>query len=133
MENKIKLIIVDDEGEIGELMESHFKRRGYDVLTANSGERAIALTKESNPQLMLLDKRMPVMDGIQTLEAIRAFNQVIKVIMISGDEIDAEMDSAMKKLNITGYLHKPIVVPDLDALVEKMSLDSINEAQNGHC
>lgn len=129
MENKIKLIIVDDEGEIGELMESHFKRRGYDVLLANSGERAIALTKESNPQLMLLDKRMPVMDGIQTLEAIRKFNQDLKVIIISGDEVDTKMGSVMERLNIIEYLHKPVDVPKLDALVEKVSL----EPNNGHC
>lgn len=120
MENRIKLLMVDDEAQICELMESHFIRRGYDVLTANSGKQAIDLTKANNPQIMLLDKRMPEMDGIQTLEAIRKFNQDIKIIIVSADELDSETESRIKGLNVAGYLHKPVIIGDLDAMVEKL-------------
>ncbi len=122
MENKPKLLIVDDEDQIRELMEARFKRHGYNVLSANSGERAIAVTKESSPNIILLDKRMPGIDGIATLEAIRQFNLDVKVIMISGDEADSEMESVIKKLNIAAYIHKPIIATELDALIEKISL-----------
>lgn len=120
MENRIKLLMVDDETQICELMESHFKRRGYDVFTATSGKQAIDLTRANNPQILLLDKRMPGMDGIQTLEAIRQFNQKLKVIIISADDLDPETESRIKGLNVAGYLYKPIIVDDLDSMIEKL-------------
>lgn len=120
MENKTKLLMVDDEVQICELMESHFKRRGYDVFIATSGRQAIDIAKENSPQIVLLDKRMPEMDGIQALEAIRQFNQDLKVIIISADELDPETKSRIKGLNVAGYLHKPIIVDDLDAMIEKL-------------
>jgi len=121
MENRIKLLMVDDEAQICELMESHFRRHGFDVFTATSGKQAIDLTKANSPQIMLLDKRMPEMDGIQTLEVIRQFNQDLKVIMISADELDHETESKIKGLNVAGYLHKPVIITDLDILVEKVA------------
>lgn len=121
MENRIKLLMVDDEPQICELMESHFTRRGYDVLIANSGKQAIDLTKANNPNIMLLDKKMPEMDGIQALEAIRKFNQDLKVIIVSADQLDAETEARIKGLNVAGYLCKPIIIGDLDAMVAKVS------------
>lgn len=120
MENKIKLLVVDDETQICELMESHFRRHGFDVFTATSGKQAIDLTEANNPQIVLLDKIMPDMDGIQTLEAIRQFNQDIKVIFVSADELDSETKARIKGLNVAGYLHKPLNIVDLDAMVDKV-------------
>lgn len=121
MENRIKLLMVDDETQICELMQSHFARRGYDVLIANSGRQAIDLTKANNPQVMLLDKRMPEMDGIQTLEAIRQFNQELKVIIVSADDLDSETEARIKDLKVAGYLHKPLIIGEFDALVAKVA------------
>lgn len=121
MENRIKLLMVDDEAQICELMESHFSRRGYDVLIANSGKQAIDITRANSPQIMLLDKKMPEMDGIQALEAIRKFNQDLKVIIVSADQLDAETEARIKGLNVAGYLCKPIIIGELDALVAKVS------------
>jgi DNA-binding response OmpR family regulator len=115
---KTKLLIVDDEEQICELMGSHFKRHGFDVLTATSGKQAIDLTKINHPQVVLLDKRMPEMDGIETLEEIRKFNQDLKVIFISADELDTETESRISGLNVIGYLHKPLNIADLDAMVD---------------
>lgn len=121
MENKTKLLMVDDEAQICELMGSHFKRRGYDVFTATSGKQAIDLVKENSPKIMLIDKRMPDMDGIQTLEAIRQFNQELKVIFISGDNLDSETEAKIKSLNVAEYACKPITTDNLDALVAKVA------------
>ncbi|MCX5696588.1 MAG: response regulator [Candidatus Omnitrophica bacterium] len=122
MENKIKLLIVDDEALICELMKPYFVRRGYEVIIATSGKQAIDLTKAHNPQIMLLDNRMPEMDGVQTLEAIRKFNQDLKVIFISADELDLEVESRIKDLKITGYLRKPIDLEDLNAIIAKITI-----------
>ncbi|MFH1440949.1 MAG: response regulator [Candidatus Omnitrophota bacterium] len=121
MENKIKLLIVDDEENIRELMKLHFNRRGFSVLTANSGLQAVTCAKENSPHIMLLDKRMPEMDGIEALGNIRGFNQDIKVIIISGDELDSDTQSQIKELNVSAYMLKPVDIADLDNVIGKIT------------
>ena len=121
MENKIKLLIVDDEENIRELMKLHFNRRGFSVLTANSGLQAVTCAKENSPHIMLLDKRMPEMDGIEALGNIRGFNQDIKVIIISGDELDSDTSFKIKELNVAAYLLKPVDIADLDNILSKIT------------
>jgi len=83
-------------------------------------KQAIDLTKANNPHVVLLDKKMPEMDGIKTLEAIRQFNQGLKVIIVSADELDSKLESRIKDLNVAGYLRKPLHIVDLDAMIEKV-------------
>lgn len=116
---KIKLLIVDDETYVCEIMKEHFQRRGYSVSVANSAQEALPIIKENNLQIMLLDKRLPGLTGIELLRNIRQFNQDIKVIMVSGDGLDTETKEEMKKLNILEYLEKPVVLSVLDAALEK--------------
>ena len=127
MERKIKILIVDDEKEICELVKSYFIRRGYDVFTANSGMQAIGLINENNPQILLLDKIMPDMTGIELLQIVRAFDQDIKVIMISGDELDEETKLQIKELGVFDYLNKPVIISLLYAAVIKLVSLLLNE------
>lgn len=120
MEEKTRILIVDDEEDICELLELHFQRHGFDVFTAASGKQAISLVKANNPHVVLLDKKMPEMDGIQTLEAIRQFNQGVKVIIVSADALDSNLESCIKDLNAAGYLRKPLNIVELDAMVAKV-------------
>ena len=122
MENKTRLLIVDDEALLCEMMGLHFKRRGYDVFTATSGAQAIALAKGDKPQVMLIDKRMPGMDGVEALEAIRQFNQCVKVFFISAEGLDAETENRIKGLQVSAYMQKPLVMEELDSAVKKAAL-----------
>jgi len=121
MDTKIRLLVVDDEKETCELMETYLKAKGYEVLTVLSGKDAISSVKEKSPKVIILDKRMPEMDGIETLQAIRQFDKTVKVFMLSGDELDAATGSILKELGVLGYLHKPISIPELNTALKSVS------------
>lgn len=121
-ENKPKLLLVDDDAYICEIMQRRLERKNYQVFVAASGKEALSIAKEESPQIMLLDKRMPEMDGIEILKAIRRFNAEIKVIMVSADELDPQTEKEIEPLNIFAYLHKPVSTTDLDLTIEKASL-----------
>ncbi len=86
----------------------------YDVITINSGERALKYLKENKPDLILLDIRMSPMDGIETLQSIRTMEgrEDIPVIMLTGVE---DKDSVLKsaKLGICDYIRKPFSSEEL--------------------
>lgn len=68
---KIKVLLVDDEQNIIEVIGYNLKKEGYKVYTANTGAEALELARKLKPQLILLDVMMPDMDGIETCEALR--------------------------------------------------------------
>jgi two-component system alkaline phosphatase synthesis response regulator PhoP len=67
----VKILVIDDEEDIRELLIYNLKKEGYLVLDAENGEKGLAIMRESNPDLILLDVMMPGMDGIEVCEAIR--------------------------------------------------------------
>lgn len=96
----------------------------FEVITVNSGARAIKCLKERKPDLILLDIQMSPMDGIQTLQEIRSMNKLedIPVIMLTGvEDKDTVMESA--KLGICDYILKPF---SADELIKR-----INRVLNG--
>lgn len=86
----------------------------YDVITINSGERALKYLKENKPDLILLDIRMSPMDGIETLQSIRTMEECkdIPVIMLTGVE-DKDMVIKSAKLGIGDYIRKPFSSEEL--------------------
>ncbi len=82
MKNKdIKILIVDDEPDILEIVGYNLKQEGYKVFTVSNGLDAIKLAEEKIPHLILLDIMMPKMDGIETCEKIRKINSLENVII----------------------------------------------------
>lgn len=104
-ENSSKLImVVDDEPMMVAFIEKTLVGEGYRVITANDGITALALIKEHQPDLILLDIKMPGPDGISTLEEIRGITAVpvIMVTGLGGDDlieksIDTGADDFIKK------------------------------------
>ncbi len=119
MNTTIKTLIVDEETETCEFLKRYLQAKGYDVITANSGKDAITSAKENNPTVMLLDKRIPDMDGLEILRTIRLFNKTLKVIMVTGAELDPETKSAMTELNVSDYLEKPVLPSALNNAIAK--------------
>ena len=82
MENKnYKILVVDDENDILEFLGYNLRKEGFTVYTANNGKKAIKLTLETNPHLILLDVMMPEMDGIETCEKIRELSGFSDVLI----------------------------------------------------
>lgn len=79
-----KILIVDDAAFMRMMIKDSLKKGGYtDFIEAENGEVALAEYKENRPDLVLLDITMPVMDGIQALQAIKGYEPQSKVIMCS--------------------------------------------------
>ena len=112
----IRVLIVDDEIEVGEILSLRLKRRGLTPLVATSGALALKMLTDSPVDVVLLDVKMPEMDGLTTLAAIRAGFPGVAVIMLSGH---ADMESASEGLQKGAffYLLKPV---DIDTLYHKI-------------
>jgi class 3 adenylate cyclase len=113
------ILVVDDTDFIRDLLNSRLKRLGYTVVEARDGREALALMRATSFDLVLLDIMMPVMDGYQVLENIKADDQLkhIPVVVISAI---ADQNSVVRciELGATDYLPKPFKDPILQARVE---------------
>ncbi|MDP2941053.1 MAG: response regulator [Candidatus Omnitrophota bacterium] len=116
----LKLLIVDDTDDVCEFMQSYFRRRGFDVFAAGSAEDAIPIIREQSPDIMVLDMNLPGMSGPDMLKSVRQFNQAVKVIMITGYDLDLQSDPEFQKLNVFDVMHKPVTADALNANIEKL-------------
>lgn len=113
-----KLLIVDDEMDVREFAANFFRKRKIEVSTAGSGEEALELLKNQQPNLILLDIKMPGIDGIETLRRLREINKDIKVIMVTGKKPDDEEGGDQcKQLGVVDYIHKPLELDELERVV----------------
>jgi PAS domain S-box-containing protein len=104
-----KVLVVDDESEMCRVMEELLKRLGYKAAYVRSGNSAIQKYKSWRPDVVLLDRNMPEMDGVSCSEQIMDYDPNAKILIISGYDQDGPsgIDGEKKRL-IKGYLTKPI-------------------------
>jgi len=101
------VLIIDDEEGILESLSGIFEDEGYNVLTSVSGEDALRILKEQNPDLILLDVWLQGIDGIQTLKEIKSLKPDIPVIMISGHG-NIELAVKATRMGAYDFLEKPL-------------------------
>ena len=77
-----KILLVDDEQDILEILSYNLEKEGYKVFTANNGNEGIAKAKEINPDLILLDVMMPEKDGIETCQEMRQIKELQKTLIV---------------------------------------------------
>ena len=113
----LRILIVDDEDEAGEILSLRLRRRGMKPSYASNGEDALALMQEQPADIVLLDIKMPSMDGLEVLRRIRAGYPGTSVIILSGH---ADMDAAAEGLELGAfvYLLKPVNLDDLCHKIE---------------
>ena len=113
-----KILLVDDEQGFVDTMSKRLTKRNLDVQSALSGDEALeALKKGANPDVVILDVKMPGKDGIQTLREIKSAYPLVEVVMLTGH---ATVESAIEgmRLGAYDYLMKPC---DMDTLLSKVS------------
>jgi len=108
MNKKItKILVVDDEVFICELLDEFLTMQGYDVNTANCGEDALRIFENINPEVVLLDIRMPGTTGIDVLRKMKEIDKTVKIIMLSAF---GDFDTVQKALQMGAfkYMQKPV-------------------------
>ena len=114
------LLIVDDEPDILETTRWAFETVGYKVFTAENGEEALRLFETSKPELLLIDYKLPKMSGTDFLKAVRATDQRIPAIMITGLTHQAEMiEAECQKLGTFRFLKKPLRMGEVLQIVKE--------------
>lgn len=106
---KQKILVVDDEQDILDLIAYNLKREGYQVSTASNGHEAINVAKDINPDLIILDVMMPKMDGIEACRLMRAmpeFKNTFMVFLTARSEEYSEI--AGFHVGADDYIAKPI-------------------------
>lgn len=111
-----KILIVDDEKSIRNLVRSYLESDSYSVLEADNGEKAIRLVREQTPDLVVLDVGMPVLDGIEALREIRTFSDVYVVMLTArAEEVDKLIGLSV---GADDYLTKPFSPRELVARIK---------------
>ncbi|MBW1921613.1 MAG: response regulator [Deltaproteobacteria bacterium] len=112
-----KILLVDDEVTFTENMAKLLNARGYRVTTANSGDEAIRMLEKENFDVVVLDLKMPGMDGLTTLKEIKKLDLFTETLILTGH---GSIDSALEavKLGAYDYLTKPCEIDELVAKIE---------------
>ncbi len=113
-----KILIIDDKDAILESLEMFFAEKGYRVYKADTGATGMELFKRHEPDVVILDIRLPDTHGIALLEQIQALEKPAKVIMITAFQ-DMETTIAAMKLGAYDYIHKPLDVDKVEQAVER--------------
>ncbi|MFH1941754.1 MAG: response regulator [bacterium] len=121
MDKKIKVLVVDDEEEVRNIFSRTLDSFGYQVLTAKDGKEAITTCHHETPDIVLLDIKMPDMDGIETLRRIREIDPQEKsaVIMLTGHG-DINTAREAMKLGAYDYVTKPFDLNFIRSLFEEV-------------
>lgn len=102
-----KILVVDDELEVCDLFEDFFTQRGFEVITAKGGQEALAKVKEERPHVMLLDIRMPGMNGMEVLRRVKKIDKEVGIIVVTAVK-EEEIGKRALKMGADDYITKPI-------------------------
>lgn len=123
---KNKVLIVDDQNGIRVLLMEVFTNEGYETFQAPNGKTALEIVREEDPDLVLLDMKIPGMDGLDILKHIKSINSSIKVIMMTAY---GELDMIKEATELGAIMHftKPFDIDEMRQAVQQQLSE-----RNGH-
>jgi len=128
MEKKT-ILIVDDEQDILELIEYNLKNEGYSILTAQAGEQAIKIAKQSLPDLIVLDLMLPGIDGLEVTRYLRSTEQTrdMPIVMLTAKGEESDIITGLE-LGANDYISKPfspkVLVARIRAILRRRRKES---------
>ena len=115
---KLKVLLVDDEKEFVDSLSERLELRNLDADIAYDGEQALQAIKEGEPDVMVLDLRMPGIDGLEVLRRAKESHPGVRIIVLTGHGTDKDEEEA-RKLGASVYLKKPIDIDNLIGALNK--------------
>jgi DNA-binding response OmpR family regulator len=114
----VKILLVDDEKEFVHTLAERLETRGLKPSVAYDGEEALAKVNEDEPEIMVLDLRMPGMHGLEVLRHVKRDYPNVQVIILTGHGSEADQELA-EELGASDYLQKPV---NLNRLMDAMKV-----------
>jgi len=127
-----RVLAIEDESDILEVIQYNLEREGYDVLTSTNGGGGLELIRDEHPDLVLLDLMLPDLDGIEVCRQIRSDEEIkqIPVIMVTAKDTDSEIVLGLG-VGADDYVTKPFNPQELVARVKAVLRRSRQETDNG--
>jgi CheY-like chemotaxis protein len=112
----LKILLVEDDEDTRYLMQLEMERRGYRVIEADDGEKAVALAEQEHPDIILMDLSLPRMDGLEATKQIREIDQMraVPIVAVTAHQ-ETDFRESAKASGFDAYVTKPI---DFDWLSE---------------
>lgn len=114
----MKKILVAEDTDSNFLLLSIILRKEYDIYRAHDGLEAVELSKGMTFDMILMDIKMPLMDGLAATREIREFNRNIPIIALTANAYDSDRDKAFEA-GCNDYMAKPIMAQALRAMIDK--------------
>ena len=127
MKKRIRILLVDDEPAMLRLFGGKLINEGFEVLYAHDGNEAREIARRIDVELILLDIRMPIMDGIETLQRLKSeeITKDIPVIMLTSEDLSMEAeDLIIKDAGAESYIHKGVPL--------NVFIESVKKALKSH-
>ncbi|WP_238523162.1 response regulator [Nitrosopumilus maritimus] len=113
------ILVVDDNTDLLGLNTFMLKNLDYDVITATNGEEAVAAYKTARPDIVIMDIKMPKMDGFDAFFKIKKMNQSAKIILISAYAIDEKKLLNAQSMGLLNVINKPYEFDDIEKLIKE--------------
>src|SRR5580765_8586060 len=122
----VKILVIDDEPSIRSLLDTLLRRKGYEVILADSGRKGLELFRREHPDVIVLDLKMPEMDGLTVLRQIRSVDLKQSVIIFTGAGTP-ETEQQIRALGVTEIVEKDVSLDRLEDSLKRLlnSPDSV--------
>lgn len=122
-----RLLFVDDEPDILKVIKFRFEKLGYEVLTAVNGQEALDRTQKEMPDLILLDLRLPVINGYDVCKRIKSDEKLKHIpVIIFTASVGKNMEEKTRELGADGYVTKPFEPEVLMEKIKKLLKEEAN-------
>ena len=118
MAEKMKVLVVDDDVNFCNTLSKVLSKRGYEVTTSNSGAGAVELVKAAPVDMVLMDIKMPVMNGVEAYKKLKAMRPGIRVILMTAFSVEDLIRDAIKE-GVYAVIHKPFEIETVVSMIEK--------------
>ncbi len=109
----VKLLVIDDELIICDVLKAFFSKQNYQVFIATTGEEGLSILRKEKPHIILLDIIMPGRSGVEVLKRIKEIDEKVKVIMLTGISNEKVIKQA-KEHGASDYVTKPLSLEYLE-------------------
>jgi DNA-binding NtrC family response regulator len=117
----MKILIVDDEPQVAEILAKSLAREGHDATVAHSGEEALRLLGPAEPDALFLDVSMPGMNGLDVLAEVKRRRPTLPVVVITGHATEDEVDE-VKRLGAVDVIEKPAPLTHYQGAIRRLDV-----------